>query len=175
MKLVPAFILTGILVSPVALGFQGQSMIPYPNVAEVVPASATVTGVSGNPVILTEFDFKKLPQRTVTVTTSGTPATFQGVLLADVLAKVDLPVGEKFHKTAASYYLSVEAKDGYRAVFAWAELDSSFMDKPVYLVNARDGKPLSDKEGPFMLVVPDEKRNGRWVRQVTALTIKQAK
>ena len=68
----------------------------------------------------------------------------------------------------------VEAKDDYRAVFAWAELDSSFMDKAVYVVTKRDGKPLSDKDGPFQLVVPGEKRAARWVRQVTALSIRQS-
>jgi hypothetical protein len=104
----------------------------------------------------------------------GTAVTFEGVLLADVLAKIDLPAGEKFHRTASSYYLLVEAKDGYRAVFAWAELDSTFMDKPVYVVTSRDGKPLSDNEGPFRLVAPGEKRSARWVRQVTALKIRQA-
>jgi hypothetical protein len=57
----------------------------------------------------------------------------------------------------------VEAKDGYRATFAWAELDSSFMDKSVYVVTKRDGKPLSDKDGPFQLLVPGEKRSARWV------------
>ena len=50
----------------------------------------------------------------------GTPAAFEGVLLTYVLAKVDLPVGEKFHSTGA-FYMVVEAKDGYRAVFAWSE------------------------------------------------------
>jgi hypothetical protein len=43
----------------------------------------------------------------------------------------------------------VEAKDGYRAVFAWAELDLLFMEKPIYLVTKRDGKPLSEEDGPF--------------------------
>jgi hypothetical protein len=38
----------------------------------------------------------------------------------------------------------------------------------------RDGKPLSDKEGPFRIVAPDEKRPARWVRQVTALKIREA-
>ena len=83
-------------------------------------------------------------------------------------------LGEKFHSTGASYYMVVEAKDGYRATFAWAELDSTFMDKAVYVVMKRDGKPLSEKDGPFQLVVPDEKRAARWVRQVTALKIRQA-
>jgi hypothetical protein len=57
--------------------------------------------------------------------------------LTDVLAKVDLPTGEKSHSTTASYYLLVEARDGYRAVFAWAEVDATFMDKAVYVVTRR--------------------------------------
>ena len=53
-----------------------------------------------------------LPQRTITVTDHGTPVTFQGVLLTDVLGKVATPTGEKFHKTAASYFVVAEGKDG---------------------------------------------------------------
>jgi hypothetical protein len=133
-----------------------------------------VQGVGIRSVTLSAADLSNLPQQTVKTTDHGTPATFEGVLLTDVLAKVDLPLGEKFHHTVASYYLVVEAKDGYRAVFAWAELDSTFMDKSAYVVTKRDGKPLSDKDGPFQLVVPGEKRGARWVRQVTALKIRQA-
>ena len=138
------------------------------------PATITVSGVSGKAVTLSAVDLSKLPQQTVNTTDHGAPATFEGVLLSDVLAKVDTPTGEKFHSTASSYYLLVEAKDGYKSVFAWAELDSSFMDKAVYLVTKRDGKALSDKDGPFQLIAPGEKRGARWVRQVSALKIKQA-
>lgn len=138
-----------------------------------VPAMLVVQGVDGKSVTLSASDLSKLPQQTVKITDHGTPATFEGVLLVDVLAKVAMPTGEKFHSTAASYYLLVEARDGYRAVYAWAELDSAFMDKSVYVATKRDGKPLSDKDGPFQLVAPGEKRAGRWVRQVTALRIKR--
>jgi hypothetical protein len=130
--------------------------------------------VGGKSVVVTAADMSKLPQKTIKATDHGSPATFEGVLVTDVLAKADLPTGEKFHSTAASYYVMVEAKDGYRAVFAWAELDSSFMDKAVYVVTKRDEKALSEKDGPFQLVVPGEKRGARWVRQVTALKIRQA-
>jgi hypothetical protein len=138
------------------------------------PATLTVQGIGGKSVTLSAADLANLPQQTVKTTDHGAPVTFGGVLLRDVLAKVDLPTGEKFHTTAVSYYLFVEAKDGYRAVFAWAELDLAFMDKPVYVVTTRDGKPLSDHDGPFQLVVPGEKRPSRWVRQVTALRVRQA-
>ncbi len=136
--------------------------------------SLTVSGIGGATAVLSVADLAKLPQQTVKVTDHGTPATFEGVLLTDVLGKVDLPLGEKFHSTGASYYLVVEARDGYRAVYAWAELDSSFMDKAVYVVTKKDGKPLSDNDGPFQLLAPGEKRAARWVRQVTALKVKKA-
>jgi DMSO/TMAO reductase YedYZ molybdopterin-dependent catalytic subunit len=142
--------------------------------ASQVPATLAVQGIGGTSATLSVSDLSKLPQQTVKVTDHGTPATFEGVLLTDVLAKVDLPLGEKFHTSGASYLMVVEGKDGYRAVFAWAELDASFMDKSVYVVTKRDGKPLTEKDGPFQLVVPGEKRAARWVRQVTALRIRQA-
>jgi Oxidoreductase molybdopterin binding domain len=112
-----------------------------------------------------------LQQRTNRAIDHGTPVTFQGVLLTDVLANVATPTGEKFHSTAASYYLVAEGRDGYRAVFAWTELDPSFQDKAVYVVTKRNGKPLSDDDGPFELVVPGEKGNARWVRQLSALRV----
>src|SRR5882762_1831877 len=39
------------------------------------------------------------------------------------------------------------------------------------LVDKREGKPLGDKEGPFRIVILDEKRMARWVRQVKMLKI----
>jgi hypothetical protein len=56
-------------------------------------------------------------------------------------------------------------------VIALPELDPAFTDKPIMLVFLRDGKPLGEKEGPYRIVIPDEKRMARWVRQVTTLKI----
>jgi len=120
------------------------------------------------------FDLAKLAQKSVKATDHGSAAKFEGVPLADVLRYVDLPLGEKFNSTVASYYVTAEPRDGYEAVFAWAELDSTFMKKPVYVVTKRDGKPLSHEDGPFELLVPIEKRSERWVRQLAVLKIHQA-
>lgn len=134
----------------------------------------TVQGIGGKSVELTSADLSKAPQHTINAADQGMPATFEGVRLSDVLAHVDVPTGERFYNTAAWYYLLVEATNGNRAVFAWAELDPTFMDKVVYVVTKRDGRALSETDGPFQLVVPGEKRNARWIRQVTALRIRQA-
>ncbi len=70
--------------------------------------------------------------------------------------------------------LLVEAADGYRVVIALPEIDSAFTDKQFVLAFLKDGKPLNDKEGPYRIVIPEEKRMARWVRQVTTLKIVSA-
>lgn len=131
-------------------------------------------GLNGSRVQLSAEDLASLPQKTISTSDHGKAATFEGVLLTDVLSKVDRPVGEQFHSTVASFYLVVQAKDGYRAVYAWAELDASFLDRAIYVVTKRNGEPLAEKAGPLQLVAPGEKRGARWMRQVVALEIRQA-
>ena len=138
------------------------------------PAVISLQGLEGKPVTLTADDLAKLPHHSIKASEHGTSATFEGVLLNDVLTLVNVPTGEKLRGKALTQYLLVEAADGYRVVFALPELDPAFTSQPVYLVAKRDGRPLSEKEGPFRIVVPAEKRPARWVRQVTALKIKQA-
>jgi hypothetical protein len=124
--------------------------------------------------MLTEMDLARLPQQTVKTTDHGNAVTFEGVLLNDVLAKVALPAGETFKSKAASYYVLAEAQDRYKAVFSWAEIDPAFTDRKVYVVTRREGKPLAEKDGPFELIVPGEKKYSRWVRQLKALTLREA-
>jgi hypothetical protein len=134
----------------------------------------TVHGIGGTSAVLLNDDLSLLPQHTIKSRDQGTPVSFNCVLLSDVLAKVTVPAGDAFLNTASSYYMLAEALDGNRAVFAWAELDPTFMDKSIYVVTRRDGKPLSEKDGPIQLLVPSDKRNARQIRQVTALKIRQA-
>jgi hypothetical protein len=136
--------------------------------------SLIVDGGNGKSVTLSRADLAAMPQHTAKAAEHGATATFDGVLLRDLLAKVDTPAGEKLCGKAMTLYVLAEAADGYRAVFALPEVDAGFTDRVVLLATQRDGKPLAAKEGPFRIVVPDEKRPARWVRQVTALRIRQA-
>jgi hypothetical protein len=142
--------------------------------AQAADPTLLIQGLDNTTVTLTAADIAALPAQTIQTQDHGKPASFEGVPLSELLRKVQLPLGEKYHSTAASYYLQVEAADGYRAVYAWAELDPSFLDKPLFLVTRRDGKPLPANAGPYQLVAPGEKRGARWVRQVTALRVRRA-
>jgi hypothetical protein len=119
---------------------------------------------------LSRADLEALPRVKVTTGDAGSSTTFEGATLQSVLEKAGVAFGEMRGKRLASC-LIVEAADWYRVVIALPELDPAFTSKQVVLAFLRDGKPLPDKEGPYRIVIPDEKRMARWVRQVTTLKI----
>jgi hypothetical protein len=82
--------------------------------------------------------------------------------------------GQELRGEFLSLYLQVGAADGYRVIFSLPELDEAFTDRIVLLADRKDGKPLSEPEGPFRVIVPDEKRPARWVRQVVSLTVRRS-
>jgi hypothetical protein len=128
----------------------------------------TVENETGKQTQLSRADLEALPHIKVT---TGAPATFEGVALGTLLAKAGVGLGETLRGKRMASCLLVEAADGYRAVIALPELDPAFTDKQIVLAFLKDGKPLDDKEGPYRIVIPDEKRMARWVRQVTTLKI----
>jgi len=122
--------------------------------------------------ILSRADVEALPHVKVTASDHGSsPVNFEGVTLESVLEKAGVTLGESMKGKRLANCLLVEAADGYRAVIALPELDPAFTDKQTVLALLRDGKPLDEKEGPYRIVIPDEKRMARWVRQVTTLKI----
>ncbi len=117
-------------------------------------------------------DLAKLLRREVKGKThGGKESSFGGVDLREVLKLAGVKFGDEGKKINLVSYLTVEAADKYRAVFAMTELEPDFTDKIILLADSSDGKPLSKDEGKLRLVVPDEKKQARWVRQVVKLTI----
>ena len=103
---------------------------------------------------------------------SSEEASYEGVALGDVVRKFGAPAGEAIRGKDVSLVAIVKAGDGYQAVFALPELDPAFARRVVLLADRRNGKPLSEKEGPYRLVVPDETRQARWVRQVVSIELR---
>jgi DMSO/TMAO reductase YedYZ molybdopterin-dependent catalytic subunit len=138
-------------------------------------AILTIGGEVEHPRKLGAADLTALPRKSVEVKLhDGSMAKFEGVALIDVLQLAGVKFGESIRGARLATYLLVEAADGYRVVLALPELDPAFSDKQIILADRRDGKALTAPEGPLRLVVPDEKRQARWVRQVTALKIIRA-
>src|SRR5580700_2269338 len=131
----------------------------------------TIQTENGKQTVLTRSDVESLPHVKVTTHGSETSATFEGVALRAVLEKAGVEFGHSMRGKRLASCLLVEAADGYRAVFALPELDPDFTDKEVVLAYLQDGKPLDEKAGPYRIVIPEEKRMARWVRQVTKLKI----
>jgi hypothetical protein len=126
---------------------------------------------TGKQVVLTRGDIEALPHSSVTTGASDSTTTFEGVPLKVVLEKAGVAFGEALKGPRLSLCLLVEAADGYRVVFALPEIDPAFTEKTILLAFLRNGKPLDDREGPYRIVIPDEKRMARWVRQVTTLKV----
>jgi hypothetical protein len=68
-------------------------------------------------------------------------------------------------------YLLAEANDGYRVIFALAELDPGFTDSQVIVACARNGKPLAEGQGPLRIIAPQDKRPARWIRMGKKLEV----
>jgi hypothetical protein len=132
----------------------------------------TVQAESGKQLVLNRSDLEALPHMKVSAEEhASVPVNFEGVTVTSVLEKAGVRFGESMRGKRMASCLVVEAADGYRAVIALPELDPAFTDKQIVLAFLRDGKPLGEKEGPYRIVIPDEKRMARWVRQVTTLKI----
>ena len=71
-------------------------------------------------------------------------------------------------------YIVAEASDGYRVVYSLAELDSDFQDSEVIVADTLNGAPLAEKQGPFKMVAPHDKRPARWIRMLKSLTVRTA-
>ena len=99
---------------------------------------------------------------------------YDGVLLSVLLRALGAPNGEALRGPGLALYVRIRGADGYRAVFALGELDSSIGKANVILADRRDGQPLDASEGPFRIIAAGDRRPARWVRQVVAIDVLKA-
>ncbi len=136
------------------------------------PALAVV-GPSGQSRSVAAADLEHMSPRDVTVTDPHAKQTarYRGVPLVQLLASVGAPVGDALRGKGLALRVRAEASDGYAAAFSLAELDDGFGKTDAIVAFQRDGQPLGTDLGPFRLVVPSDKRAGRWVRNLIKLSV----
>jgi len=117
-----------------------------------------------------------MPRKTLSVANPHNKKTevYEGVLLEELLRRAGVPQQEQLRGQVMATYVVAEAEDGYKVVFSLAELDSGILDSEVTVADTMDGAALAEKEGPFKIVAPHEKRPARWVRMLKSITVSRA-
>lgn len=113
-----------------------------------------------------------MPHKTVSVYNEHTKANekYSGVSLVKLLAKVNVPLGEKVRGKLFMTAVIAEGTDKYRVLYALAEVDPSIHTGDVLVADMMDGQKLG-KDGMFKMVSTEEKRPARWVRNLTEISV----
>jgi hypothetical protein len=132
--------------------------------------SLIVTGDVPTPLTLTLTNLAAMPRQTVRVPNpDGSMAAYEGVALIDVLKKAGVPFGGELRGNALASYVLAKASDGYQVVFTPGELDPSFGNQMILVADHRDGSALPESQGPFRLMVANDKEGARSVRMLQTL------
>jgi hypothetical protein len=163
------------LVAGVALLGCCQAHADEKKPAEKAAGGLTVTNEAGKHTTLTEAAWKKLPRKKITIKGGdGGKITYEGVALVEILRHAGVPFGKHLRRPRVANYVLAEAADGYRAVYALAEIDPSMTDQVILLADRKDGTALGDGDGPYRIIVPKDKIRSRWVKQVTKIALRSA-
>ena len=115
-----------------------------------------------------------LPRQSVDMAIHDKPLHCEGVALVDLLRRAGAMPEQPLRGAGLARFVVLSARDGYRVVFALAELDPSLGARSAWVVDRCDGKPLDDEAGPLRLLVPDDRRPARSMRQLDTIRVEDA-
>jgi hypothetical protein len=154
----------------------GMIVSVFSAVPIVEAQTLTVLAAPHRSKVWTKADIEKLPRSNLSVKEKdGTITMFEGVALHEILRASGVEFSDKLHGKALRRYVSAKAADKYVAVYAFAEVDTAFSVHNIVLAYRRDGKHLTEEEGAYRMVVPNDKRFGRWIRQVQSLSVEESR
>lgn len=151
----------------------------------LVPALATaeevllrVGGEVDRPLELTRADLAAMPRDAFSIPTQRDRSvleTWAGAPMIEILRAAGAPIGERLRGRNMAGYVVVIAEDGFRAVYALAEIDPGFSpQRRILVADSLDGQPLSGKFGNLRIANQGEAAFSRWVRKVVALEVQVA-
>jgi hypothetical protein len=162
-----------------AVSLRGQAgamggMDEHAHAPAPVSTGLTLT-IDGKATKLSVADLEAMPQTTVAVHNEHTKMdeSYTGVLLGAVLAKYGFPVDKATHQKMLRSYLVAEGTDKYWVLYSVTEIEGSEHNADVIVATSMGGKPLG-VDGQLKLVDSGDKKPQRWVRNLTAITVKSA-
>ncbi len=97
--------------------------------------------------------------------------TFTGVLLWDLLKDATIITDPTRKNDLLRKYIVVTASDGYQTVLSLGEILPDFGGQAVLVAYERDGQVLGADQGMARLVVPGDKKGGRYVSWITKIAV----
>jgi DMSO/TMAO reductase YedYZ molybdopterin-dependent catalytic subunit len=135
------------------------------------PILLRVEGAVKTPLALTAEDLAQMPRATAQFERDGENATYEGVLLYDILRKAGVPFGKDMTGKPMASYILATARDGYQVVFAIPEIDPAFAGARVLIADKRDGGPLQPVQRPLQMIAPQDKLHARSVYSLTKIEV----
>ncbi|HMG89558.1 MAG TPA: molybdopterin-dependent oxidoreductase [Chryseolinea sp.] len=139
------------------------------------PSSAPLLVVEGEvqkPLKLDISELNNLKQTEVKAKDhGGVERLYKGVMLFDILSAAGVTLGGQLRGKNLLKFVAVKAVDGYEVIFSLPEIDPEFTAQTILLAYEVDGKPLPKREGPFRMVVPNDKKHARWIREITTISV----
>jgi len=122
-------------------------------------------------VPLAEGAWRSLPRERVQASAHGQALDCSGVPLLSVLRQAGAMPEDALRGAQLARRVEVSARDGYRVTFSLAELDPTLGNRRVFLVDQCAGKALDQDSGPLRLIVPDDARPARGIRQIEQIVV----
>jgi len=146
------------------------------NAQEKTTATVKIGGEVAKPLSISIADLQKMPRINVNRKDRDNKGhQYSGVLLSALLANSGATTGKELRGENLTKYVIVEASDGYQVIFSLAELDAEFSDNKIILADTIDSSPLAPADGPFRIIVQNDKRPARCIKQVNSIRIGFAK
>ncbi|MCK8493655.1 molybdopterin-dependent oxidoreductase [Spirosoma sp. RP8] len=135
-----------------------------------------ISGEVTNPLTLQAADLKAMPHIDLTAKDrDGKEHRYSGIPLSALLKQAGATLGGELRSKNLMKVAVVKAADGYEVLFALPELDPDFATRTIVLADQVDGVPLPQGVGPYRVVVPDEKKPARWIREVKSIDVRFVK
>jgi DMSO/TMAO reductase YedYZ molybdopterin-dependent catalytic subunit len=137
-----------------------------------------VGGAVDTPLALRREDLAAMPRDEFQIPSredKSVMETWSGIPMIEILRKAGAPVGDRLRGRAMAAYVVVIGADGYRAVYALAEVEPRFSpDRKILVADLLNGKPLTGEFGNLRIANQGEGAFSRWVRQVVAIEVRFA-
>ncbi|MSP79048.1 MAG: hypothetical protein EXR67_05805 [Dehalococcoidia bacterium] len=101
------------------------------------------------------------------------PRRYTGVRLYDLLDSAGIRLNPKVNEDFLGKVIVVTSADGHVVVIAGGEIEPRFMNGDVIIATQHNGAPLASTEGNLRLMVPFDRKPGRWAKDLVSIDLRE--